>query len=500
MKTDNFFNAFVSRETAKFDQQDSVTNKIAHWIHKHPTVVKTAEAVVGVLGVASIVSLPISLPVLGTGAVLTAIGGGIFGLISLAAYKVLDILAPPDHDMLHHTFKPASYGVGRLYYQGDVPILELQSDNAREAGMAHGYLMGEYIDRILKRLDVARMIAPEELPRAQNVPKVVEELMRRIPAIYLEEMQGLVEGFNQWVKEKKGLKAKTMTLEDLLLFHLMPDSEHFSAVQVEKGNKNPTLEPKRLAGVACTVVIDQDAKEGMVFGRTMDWYSFGMFGSYSVMINRKYANKKLSTIEVGLPALVGTVTGMNHHGLSLAMNVCTGATDKIKGMPAVFFNRMCLENCQKVEDVVERAKQTQLLGNYHLSVADQVSAQSLHLYQGEDNRHVIRKWQKGAPLITTNCKYQEDGQYSSHLMCSQERHLIVNNLFKEAVASVPPESLEKGKLVTGSLALPYVNNLLTTHKVVMYPQLKKIKVAFDNAFGGDSNLHEMNTSTLLAHP
>lgn len=113
----------------------------------------------------------------------------------------------------------------------------------------------------------------------------------------------------------------------------------------------------------------------------MDWPSLNIFGSHTFIINRKYAATKLSTVEAGLLGFVGTLTGMNKRGPCLAMNVCSGNTKKIEGMPAAFYNRYCLEHCATVQDVAAKVAEKPPLGNYHLSAADKNHATSFHFNQ-----------------------------------------------------------------------------------------------------------------------
>ena len=296
-----------------------------------------------------------------------------------------------------------------------------------------------------------------------------------------------------------------MTIEDLILFHLMPDSLHFSPKNIEanlRGEQENRESPRILDDVipvlGCTVVIDQDKDEGMTFGRNMDWPSFGIFGRYSLVINRKYSDHRFSTAEIGMPGFVGTLTGMNQHGFALAMNVCSGTTDSIRGVPAAFFNRTCLETCQSVKEVEEKIEKDAPLGSYHLSTADGQGAKSFHFYQGSDEeQHVVREWQDGKPLITTNCKYTLDDRRIAHMHCSREREQIIQKLFDEAEAQVQKDSLEKAKLVEASLRLPDVNNSITTHTVVMYPQSMKMKACFDNLYSAKPRLQDIDLEPLF---
>lgn len=484
----------------KNDSEYSNLEKAANWIYEHPTVIKMIEIFGMVLGTSSVLLLPVSISTLGFGAIALAVTGGMIALVSFVAYRALAIIAPFHHDMQTHVFKLATFGVGKLYYQGNIPVLELQSDDPYEAGKAHGYLMGEPLDHLLNQLEWVRKLA--QMPQANQVPETVEAIQNVLPEEYMKELEGIVDGFNQWSKENKWFKAKELTIADLILFHLMPDSLHFSPQIIEaqlEGKKIPAFRTREdLTALGCTVVIDQDEQEGLTFGRNMDWPSFGLFGTYSLIINRKYQDEKLSTVELGFPGFVGTLTGMNKAGLSLAMNVCSGNTDHVQGIPAAFFNRMCLERCQDIQEVEELMEQDVPLGSYHLSVADPVSAKSFHFYQGSAHDHVIREWQVGETLITTNCQYLSQSHEGNHMHCSRERKQLIQELFNQAQDSIAEDQFSHAKLVEASLALPYVNNSITTHKIVMYPQSKKVQLAVDNAFAGQAKLHTLDTTTLLA--
>lgn len=505
MNTDYFIKNFVAQHQQ--DRELSKLDKMVDAIYKHPTVVKTIEMAGILFGLGCLVSLPISFPAMGgMKAVLLTICGGVVGTISGFAYRALDIVVPPHHSMSNHVFKAATYGVGKLYYQGDVPILELNSDDPYQAGQAHGFLMGEALDHVLKQFDFIKSFA-SLLPHPDQATETLKAIRQTLPQEYIDEMQGIVDGFNQWSKENKWFGGRVVTLDDLLLFHLMPDSLHFTPQQIEERLRGqggrlgmPPFAPRGnpLPVLGCTVVIDEDKKEGLTFGRNMDWPTFGVFGTYSLIINRKYTSKKLSTVEVGFPGFVGTLTGMNPRGLSLSMNVCSGKTFDIKGMPAAFFNRLCLETCHSVKEVAEKIEKEAPLGRYHLSVADATAAQSFHLFQGSDkDPHVVRKWQPGQPLITTNCNYPAENKRSLHMHCSREREQIIQDLFLKAKEALSPQELSISKLVQASLSLPYVNNIITSHRVVMNPRLRKIQVAFDNAFAGQADLHELDVQPLF---
>lgn len=499
LNTDQYIQQFKESDAAQQPTQ-TLSQQFNHFMYRHPTTVKVAQASGVVLGLAAIALLPLSFPAIGiAAAVTTAVGGGVTAAASGVAHGTLDLVTPPHHDMKTHVFKPATYGVAKLYYQGDIPILELKYDDPFFAGHSHAYLMAEYFENLLNQMSLVKRVM--QLPNAQDVPETLHAIMELLPEEYVIELEGMVAGYNQWLEENRWLPKK-ITIEDVLVFHLMPDSLHFSPEQVEaalRGEESSISADENQSLVGCTVVVDKDKDKGLTVGRNMDWPSFGLFGTYSLIINRKHKNDKLSTVELGFPGFVGSLTGMNKMGLSAAMNVCSSETSSVEGLPAAFYNRMCLERYSQVNEIEKMIKHQSPLGAYHLSVADRVAAKSFHFFQGSKGKHIVRTWQAGKPLITTNCQYlsNQNGCERGNLHCSIERKRIIDQFFNGAKKQISQGNIQKHKLVESSLSLPYVNNALTVHKMVMYPQSKNIRMVVDNAFAGQAPFHELNTAALF---
>ncbi len=464
-------------------QDLSRTDQVGIWIHEHPTTTKIFKVAGLILGIGLLVSLPFAAPILGAGCVIgLAITGSLLTLASSVALFALDILVPPHHDMKNHVYKPAQCDGGRLYYEGDVPILSIDSDDPFKAGNAHGYLCGDAINQLTKRFSLI-LHTVARMPRADQLQRTLAEMRRVIPPQYLRELEGLAEGYNQWAKEHWWHFPKKLTVDDALLFHLIPDSCHFQAGSYERGSTE--IIPNEQQVVGCSAIIDKDPQNGFVFARNMDWPSFGLAGAYSLVIHRKHANGLRSTVEVGTPGIIGTLTGINDQGLSLAMNVCSGNTQEIRGMPASFYNRACLEGCRTVQDVENYTRGQSPLGAYHLTVADRNQAQSIHFYQGSGDSHVIRRWRQGKPLSTLNCRYSPEPV--SHMHSSVERQQLIDEFFRN----------RRNRPVEEALALRFVNNWETTHRVVMEPQTGTFRVAFDNTFAGKAPLHSVSARRIF---
>ena len=157
----------------------------------------------------------------------------------------------------------------------------------------------------------------------------------------------------------------------------------------------------------------------------------------------------------------------------------------LRGIPASLYNRACLEQCQTVSDVEAFTRNQLPLGAYHLTVADRTRAESIHFYQSPGDTHLIRRWQEDQPLSTLNCRYNPSPNCAMHY--SVERQQVIDEFFQH----------RENRPLEDTLSLPFVNNWITTHRIVMEPQTARFRVAFDNAFAGKACLHEVPTQNLF---
>lgn len=451
--------------------------KMYMWVREHPLAMKVMQVAGLILGIGLIAGAAVASSFFGLGFITLAIPGVLLTLVSTIALLSLEILVPPHHDMKHHVFKPGQCEGGRLYYEGDVPILSLDTDDPTKAGMAHGYLCGDAINRLFKRFGFVLKILGRQ-PQKSKMTETIDTLRKVIPEDFLKEIEGLAEGYNKWAKENPKKLPKKLTGDDILLFHLMPEYLHFQTKNFKnKGN----------LGLACSAIVDIEPEKGVVFARNMDWPSLKLGGKLSLIIHRRATDCRFGTVGVGAPSLIGQVTGMNDQGLALAMNVCSGKTKKIRGMPSVFYNRTCLEQCRTIQDVEAFTEKQAPLGPYHLTAADEKGAKSIHFYQGDNKSHYLREGQENQPLSTLNCRYSPHKPPYSPRHYSIQRQKHIDHFFKH----------RGGRPLEEVLTLPFVNNFITTHRVVMEPKTRTFKVGFDNAFAGKVPLQEVFVNRLF---
>ena len=63
--------------------------------------------------------------------------------------------------------------------------------------------------------------------------ETLEAIKKTIPAEYLEEIEGLVEGHNRQLGIDNGSNFSLLTVDDVLLLNLLPDSRHFNPLRTD---------------------------------------------------------------------------------------------------------------------------------------------------------------------------------------------------------------------------------------------------------------------------
>lgn len=481
-----------SQQPPVFEQ--SPINSICRWAYDYPKAVKAIMVSILLLGAALL--LAAAIPSTSNSVRVGLIASGLaLGMAVFAASKVFPWVVPPKHAMTSHVFTESTYAApgveAQLQYVAEhIPMLTIRSDSFKKAGFAHGYLVGNELNILLNQWDKFLRLHPA-FPSPEKMTHLSDALTRVIPQEYLEEMEGIVEGYNARM-EVLG-NPDRMTMNKCMLIHLVPEYHHFNPAAVEHALATGQTRRQSLWSaildkiwptVGCTVVIGRDKEKNQtIVARNMDWPSGGVAGTFSILIQRTITcpnaagNIPLPTVAVGMPGLVGCATGMNSEGLCVAMNICKGKTQVVEGMPALFANDCCLKYSKNLEEATQWVHNNSVLGSYHLSVADKNGARSFHMYQNEDGSHYVRDLEESVPLVVTNCRYSPQGPYSHHFASAKRE--------KNIAAHFNNEGEVNERSITQVTKIPVVNNSLTVHHVMLNPNTKCIEVAFNNGFAGD---------------
>jgi hypothetical protein len=486
-----------------FAANEATCCPITGWMHDNPEDVKIAQFAALFFGALALVTLPITFSASVTLGVFMIAAGALSLLASLASWVFLNYVTCAHNDMSVHVFTEGECEAGRLYYRGDVPVLELKGDTPEKNGWAHGFLLGKEINELYDNMELALHTILQQ-PQASALPKTLAAMRNKIPHTYQLELNGLAHGFNAWAEKNNA--ERRLTSDDFLLIHLLPDSKHFQPYEHEiNPNLNYCIFPA-FTDAACTTILHKDERDEVVFARNMDWCPFGQAGAKSLVIVWKTTfswngDTRLDTqiAALTLPGMVGVISGWNQQKLCLAMNVCPGTTQKVRGMPAVFLNRVLLESAPEVQKVNEQLLNNfflQPLGPYHVTLASSDgAAECISYYQGEEGSHLIRKMPDEKPLFTVNWCYPEcEGGYFN----SQERTELLGRYFEGATREIPEEELEKQKLIRQALRIrPYVNSFITMHSLLFLPQSDSVELSWDNGYAASQPAAQLSLTEVF---
>ena len=487
MKTQEYLTTVAPRQSY-MQVQLPRSERISRWVFDHSKGIQNSEVIGAVFGIAAIATLPLTLPILGGGAIAIAVIGAMMVVAALVSHTISRVIFPHAHDISKHTFTPGECRGGKLFYYQDTPILDLSGDPYTQ-GKAQGILMHKAMGRMLPRWIVG--LRASGWPKAEKIPEQIEEIAKTIPERILQEMRGVVDGYNskrRWYHPKLSLNA-------LILMNMIPDQTHFTPQKAGKFRSEVLHRLQHLRQVACTTIIGRDQEEGVVLGRNMDWQSLGIMGEVVYLKKTRYGNKTI--VEVSAPGLMGTVTGMNSEGLSLSMNVNPSQYKKMGGMPSAILNRLILENCNTVEEVMTYIETHHPMGSFHLSVADKKGAKRISFYQGqwidregEVPSGLVRILGDEEPVITTNAVY--DGEtISADMWYSRLRERGLNAFFKDTREKIDPQDYRISQLIPWALQyIPQVNNSETNYFAMMKPQDLSLDLRVSHTFGASArNAH-----------
>lgn len=383
---------------------------------------------------------------------------GVFFLIfGFTGKRILKQVASVSLNSYQRSFQPFIKDNVSLDYEGILPVLSIKEKNPFLEGFYHGYYLEKQITILRDNLFIPKV--------EKKHIKIVEECEKLIPKKFLDEMQGIVNGYNLKIKQISRF-YNSLTLQELILFHMLPELEQFNLEDSFSTSSN----------MACTVVLSHDKELGFIMGRNLDWHTKGVMGSYTLLVRREGQNK--TTLNLTLPGMVGVLTGMNDQGLCVAINVCKGTINSFDGMPSLLFNRHCLESKSSIEEVKELTELERPMGAYHLSMADSTGAAVVHFYQ-DNNKDYWRKFEND-PIVTTNYRYGSYGKANPTSKDSELREAAIEKSLNENESQNVLNRTEK------ALSLPRVNNIKTAHQLIMFPKTKSMNVKFDNGWAANS--------------
>ena len=230
----------------------------------------------------------------------------------------------------------------RIEQVGNVRVMHLYGSH-REMGHQHGRLLRDEVQMLYK--DYFVRFAGGEIQIAMATKLAEFSMLPHIPSDYLEEMRGLAEG--------SGLEFKQVLLAQAF------------------------LDIKKIVQCSTVALSGHASAEGEpMLGRNLDFPSLGIAHRHSIIVVW-HPTKGQTTVSVGWPLLLGTFSGMNEAGVSLAMMEVYTSDSSIAGMPYAFQYRRALEVSKSTADVVSFIQKGTHTASNNLMVLDSLGKSAL---------------------------------------------------------------------------------------------------------------------------
>lgn len=373
--TDLGTNIRIEPAHQKFTALQAVQDKLHHFIGEHSRLISAAAALTTVGGA---IAGSAALPALGVGA-LCVVG---YRWSHALTYIFGQSYIKPTNEMKNHVFTERTCTVdgqirGKLFYEGDTPVLQFFTSDPYEMGYIEGYLLGDKIQELTEDV-LEPMITTCKVLVGDFSGKVLKEGLGRVevPKKFLPLFNGLYDGMKKYC-EAKGKPIRS-SFNDIILAHSFPDIYKSIGCQKLYGVKTWNT-------IGCSTFVRRN-EDGMEVARTVDWPAFIKGGRQ--MYLRRYQTENGTQVEAQtLPGMMHSLTARNSHGVVTVINEL--GTVSIGKTPYGLVARDIIENADSAEAGValmrKKLEAKEPASSHLLLIADQKTAVTFQVYAQKEN-------------------------------------------------------------------------------------------------------------------
>jgi len=453
---------------------------------EHPLISVATTVVFGILGIGTLISAPFvsatiaAVTFAATGAA-ALIFSGTFALSLIKEYQYLFHAFSPERISADtHAFETKSCADGSLQYINEIPVLKITTQDPEKRGFAQGYLTGKNIHQLMNKF--LRPFVPylfTNLSAYKNLLTQVKHV--KFSPDEEKEIQGIVQGYNQWRKEedkKNGLviASRMLTVEDVKAWRAFPD-----LLSEALGRKKTSF--------GCSTVACRKNGETHV-ASNFDYMSGNILSNHTLVTVYPSHGRRVATI--GFAGGIA-VRGMNDQGLCTVINDA-GLTFKNNEYPYCSLHRQVLEHCKTVHEAKNYLNSVSPSSSHLLTLADSHEACVLQWYPDKNTKKSEKSLNADQFVIATNHfedQYQQILQDSVTDQSSINRAKTLHDHLKGKLASTSSmtEMLHQG--------LKSVEMDDTLQALVMSPNHKEIFLNWDNCYAADLSLQKLTYRDLF---
>jgi isopenicillin-N N-acyltransferase like protein len=185
------------------------------------------------------------------------------------------------------------------------------------------------------------------------------------------------------------------------------------------------------------------------FGRNLDFPAMNIADKYSVLLVVRPNDGRHAYAAVSWPGLIGVLTGMNEHGLTLANMEVDRPMGLPKAMPYTLLYRTVLERCKTVDEAVKLLDETPRQTPNNLMLMD--AAGNRAVVELTPEKITVRRGLPDLALISTNHHRGEEQQQPG--MCRRYDYLRKTADTAHGRIDVPSIESMLGKVQQGKMTL-----------------------------------------------
>jgi predicted choloylglycine hydrolase len=288
--------------------------------------------------------------------------------------------------------------------------------------------------------------------------------------------------------------AKFIALAAASLFEPQLAPEHLAEVRALA--EGTAIEPRQMLLAQCfldlspmvacsTITLPAAASPDGVarFGRNLDFPSFGVADKASVVLIYR-PQGRYAFASIAWPGMVGVLTGMNEHGLTLANMEVRRGPRAPTAMPYTLLYRSVLEKCRTVDEAVEFLRETRRQTANNLMLMDASGARAV--VEITPDAVSVRTADEDAALISTNHQRGTDADTSGRC----RRYDYLRDASADAFGTIDVTGVE-------SMLAGAAQGKLTMQSMVFEPANRVVYLS-TGKYAADGEFHRLDLRKLLA--
>lgn len=297
---------------------------------------------------------------------------------------------------------------GQLSYELDSkgnshPTVSLFTKDPYQKGVALGMLTASQVIYVYKKV-MAPLTAFAQLCSGDLKGEWLDRKVQlyKIPNEYELEMQGLVDGVNQWCVDNKN--TFRLTYDMVKRVHCFTDTYKMAKTSLLSFDLANYFWNVMLGDMGCSTIVEK--RDGiMTAARNLDWPGMGL-GKYGFIRRDVLDDGQIVQSHI-YPGVIAVMTAVKINQGNICLTAFVNESPERSmgiGIPCGLWVRKCIESCSTLKDVEKFANNIldPVASSFHLIVADGNDASDYQMHPREGMYSLKRNIADSGNLVVTN--------------------------------------------------------------------------------------------------